>query len=134
MSVSARVATFGFRGSVDADLPWELLEALSSIGKTEGALKEDFGWCVPFELGGKRYHVFLGPRIDDASPESDWVLWVEVRRSMWSGLFAHSGESVEVSLLKRIQRALESVGGVSDVLWHDRESFDRGDESRATPL
>ena len=90
--------------------------------------QEDFGWYFNFRIGKERYRIVIGFRPADGSDPAVWILWLERAVTFWSGIFGKNERITDVNVVRRIDEVLDRMDGVSNIQWHLKADFERGDE------
>ena len=101
----------------------------------EKPTQEDWGWCFFVSTGQRNFLIGVG-LTEDAEPSNTWLVFVESQLGWIDRRF--SGKSDASALLETcaaVDRALKSASGISDVRWHYKEDWIKGeaDKWRSTP-
>lgn len=96
--------------------------------------QEDFGWYVRFEVAGSPYDFVTGFRPPDPDSEGNadglWIGWLEPALGLVASMLGkRRRKPVPAETAELVHAALASHPEISDIRWHDRERFERGDES-----
>ena len=112
-------------GCFGDDLARWIGDELSRRGaRTEPPGQEDFGWYVRFEFHGTSHDLVIGYRADD----NIWIGWLERARGFWSSLVGSRSRNLSPEAARELHNILSTSPLVSDLKWHHKREFERGDE------
>jgi len=98
--------------------------------KTQPPGQEDFGWYLRFDFGGAPHDVVIGFRPDDC-----WIGWIERACGFWGSLVGGRHRKLSPKAAVEIHNILSTFPQITDLRWHYKSDFDRGDEKGAgTPI
>lgn len=92
---------------------------------------EDHGWYFNYSVGAVRYCLVCGCRPGDEQDPPVWVGWVERSTGFVAALFGARDKGIEVTATRQIHQVLTRSSEVSNVRWHFKKDFDRGNEEAA---
>jgi hypothetical protein len=96
--------------------------------------QEDFGWYFNFSEGNVKYCLVCGFRPAELDEQGTWVAWIERSTGFIAGLFGGRDRGIEPGGPRKVHQVLGSSPQISDISWHYKKDFDRGDEvGAATP-
>lgn len=94
-------------------------------------IAEDFGWCFKFEVDRIKYHFCCGFRPAVDADEGTWIGWIERTRGILT-TFSNQFD-INPEVLVCVDKAIRASGRMSNILWHDKRTFDNGDEDAGSP-
>jgi len=93
--------------------------------------QEDFGWYFDFSKDMVKYCLVCGFRAEDDGEDGTWVAWVERSAGFLSSLFGGRDRGIEAGGPNTIHQILVASPEVSQIRWHHKKDFERGDEAGA---
>jgi len=94
----------------------------------ESPTQEDWGWCFYITTDQRGFMIGVGLCEDEDSPNT-WLVFVESQLSWLSrNLFGWSDDSELLAVCEAIDRALKSSPEISDVHWHTKEDWMKGED------
>ena len=90
--------------------------------------QEDFGWYFNFSVDDKKHCFVCSFRWPDDDHHGIWIGWIERSVSLISSLFGGRERGIDPMALRKIHELLARTPGISDVRWHHKSEFDRGNE------
>lgn len=116
------------------DLCWWLIGELKAAGveiECEPG-QEDFGWYFYFAVGEEKFCFVCGFRPADGDDPAAWVAWVERNAGFFASIFGQRDKNVGAAGPKQIHKALSSCPEITNIRWHFKKDFDRGNEAIGT--
>jgi len=93
----------------------------------ERPTQEDWGWCFSVTTGQLNFMIGVGLCEDEGSPNT-WLVFIESQLSWLSRrLFGRSDDAELLTVCRMIDRALKSAPEISDVRWHTKEDWMKGE-------
>lgn len=112
-----------------------LIERLSADGVQcdVQADQEDHGWYFNFMLGMERYCFVCSYRQGDETDPGMWIGWIERAVGFMASIFGGRDKEISVEAPAKIHKALASNPQITEIRWHSKKTFDRGDETAGAP-
>jgi hypothetical protein len=131
-NTSERRAHFINDGCYGDDLARWLMAELAARGtRTDPEPgQEDFGWYFTYHAGVA--HHFIVAFRPEPEPHGLWIGWIERRAGLVGSILGARRRAIGGDALATIHAALADSDRVSDVRWHRRTEFERGNESNGT--
>ena len=94
----------------------------------ERPTQEDWGWCFSILAGQRDFMIGVGLYEDEDSPNT-WLVLIESQLGWLSReLFGQSDDAELFAVCEAVDRALKSASEISDVRWHTKEDWMRGED------
>jgi|AGTN01.1.fsa_nt_gi hypothetical protein len=121
------------------DLCKWLIKELSSAGTecdTEPG-QEDFGWFFNFQVDGKPHCLVCVAQEPDegasASAPATWILTLERAAGFLASLFGGRDKDLSLEAANKIHAVLSSSPDkISEIKWHEKKDFEKGNDSSGT--
>ena len=120
-------------GCFGDDLCKWLIERLQNEGLTTDPQpdQEDFGWYFNFAVPEGEHCCVVGFRPADGEDPGVWIGWLERKTGVMGWITGRRNRRIAPSAVSAIHRAL-SAPEISNLRWHDKADFDRGQEHLAS--
>lgn len=121
-------------GCFGDDVARWMMERLKARGIETDAKpgQEDFGWYFNFQTSSGPHCCVIARRPAEDPSAGEWVLWLEHSAGLIGSLLGRR-RKVSPDAVELLHQTLSGADEVADLHWHERRSFDAGDESRGAP-
>lgn len=132
-NTSERRTYFINDGCYGDDLARWLMAELAARGTATDAEpgQEDFGWYFTYQAGTAAHQFIVGYR-PEPDPHGLWIGWIERGAGLVGSILGARRRAIAADALATIHVALSESDRVSDVRWHRRAEFERGNENNGT--
>lgn len=90
--------------------------------------QEDFGWYFNFSIGDAKYCLVCGFRPAEESDPDTWIVWIERSAGFIASIFGARDKNIQDGAAREIHRVLAKSSDISNIRWHLKKDFDRGNE------
>lgn len=120
-------------GCFGDDLCKWLIEQLTADGIKCDAQpgQEDFGWYFNFSVDDEEYCWVCAFRPADETEPGIWIGWIEKATGFLAGIFGGREKNIQRSASLEIHKVLVNSSEISNIRWHIRADFERGNEDAA---
>jgi hypothetical protein len=82
-------------------------------------------------MGDEKYCLVCGFRPGDEQDPAVWVAWIERSTGFIAGIFGGREKGIDIAAPRQIHQVLTRSPEISNVRWHRKKDFDRGNEEAA---